>query len=295
MKVAIVGTGMIGTDLLIKAMRSPLLTVDRVLGRRADSPGVIKARELGVRVYLEDGTPDPDQDNSCYTWMIASNAEDSQFRFAAFGESAGECKCQTIDLTPCRIGELCVPAWNLKQAVAARKTSLISCGAQASIPLLAAAWSAMDEPIEYVEVISSIASKSAGPATRANIDEYIHRTEAAIKQFTGAPDAKAVLILNPADPPVDMQTTIRISPAPKELEWVHVEKAISKAVERVQEYVPGYELRVPMTFDSGGMMLSVRVRGQGDWLPPYAGNLDIITSAAIQLAEAKARANGHNP
>jgi acetaldehyde dehydrogenase len=297
MKVAILGTGMIGTDLLVKVHRSPLLECAEFVGRRADSPGIAKAKELGVKCYTQGidefaRLPWGDTFGEHFSkglMMIATDARDSRRVETWVGA-----RVEAIDLTPANHPVLCVPAWNIASAAKERLVSMVSCGAQASIPLLTAAWSAMDEPIEYVEVVSSIASKSAGPATRANIEEYIQRTEAAIKMFTGAPKAKAVLILNPADPPVGMQTTLRIVPSPNDDSYEAAYLAIHKAAERARQYVPGYEI-VFIDWSAACLTVSVRVKGRGDWLPPYAGNLDIITSAAVALAEAKARLHGPNP
>jgi acetaldehyde dehydrogenase len=159
---------------------------------------------------------------------------------------------------------------------------MITCGGQASIPV-AYALSKLHSEIEYIEVASSIASRSAGPATRYNIDEYIDATEGALIKFTNARRAKAILILNPAHPPIDMQTTIYVKIDNPDI--TEARRAVTSMAEQIRKYVPGYEVIVPPTMEGSKLVTTVRVRGNGDHLPQYAGNLDIINCAAVAMAE----------
>jgi acetaldehyde dehydrogenase len=189
-----------------------------------------------------------------------------------------------IDLTPAKLGESCVPAINAESCVeaGAGNINMITCGGQASIPI-AYALAQLGQDIEYIEVASSIASRSAGPATRFNIDEYVDATEGALLKFTGARRAKAILILNPAHPPIDMQTTIYARMGNPDV--AEARKTVTAMAEKIKAYVPGYEVIVPPTLEAGRLITTVRVRGNGDHLPQYAGNLDIINCAAIAVAE----------
>jgi len=193
-----------------------------------------------------------------------------------------------IDMTPAKIGELCVPAINAEQILVSRaqNINMITCGGQASVPI-ANAIAAVQDDIEYIEVASSIASRSAGPATRANLDEYIEATEQALIKFSRARQAKAILILNPARPPIDMQTTIYAKIANPDL--LAIRASVDAMMKRITQYVPGYQLIVPPTIEGGKVIITVKVFGNGDYLPRYAGNLDIINCAAIGIAERIAR------
>jgi acetaldehyde dehydrogenase len=189
-----------------------------------------------------------------------------------------------IDMTPAKLGEFCVPAINAGACLDAgtRNINMITCGGQSSVPI-ANALSQVHADIEYIEVASSIASRSAGPATRYNLDEYIDTTEQALRQFSGARRTKAILILNPAHPPIDMQTTIyaRITNP----DMPAIQASVAAMVEQLTQYVPGYQLIVPPTLEGGKVVITVKVQGNGDYLPQYAGNLDIINCAAVAMAE----------
>jgi acetaldehyde dehydrogenase (acetylating) len=191
-------------------------------------------------------------------------------------------------MTPAKVGDLCVPAINAEQILrsGSQNVNMVTCGGQASVPI-ANALASVQNDIDYIEVASSISSRSAGPATRANLDEYIETTEQALLKFSGAKRAKAILILNPARPPIDMQTTIYAKIRNPDL------KAMRAAVERMMAsiiaYVPGYQLILPPTIEGDKVMTTVKVLGNGDYLPRYAGNLDIINCAAIGIAETIAR------
>lgn len=282
LKVAILGSGNIGSDLLSKVLRSELLECTLFVGRSLSSEGMARASGLGVRVSdasIEAIAQDP---SSCDLVFDATSALAHE-RHSAVLRSLGK---KVIDLTPSNIGEMCVPAVNLAEAVAYDDVNMVTCGGQATIPLAAAIGTVFGS-IDYIEVVSQIASRSAGPATRMNLDEYIETTERGVSRFSGCARSKAILNLNPAVPPVDMQATVYAQVADPDPDAVT--PAIEAMVQRVGQYVPGYELIVPPTVENGRLVVMVRVRGLGDFLPPYAGNLDIINCAAIAIAERHAR------
>ena len=283
-RVAILGTGNIGTDLLIKVMRSESLECRLFVGRNFRSDGMQKASNLGVNISDRglDG--------------IVAQADDIDIVFDATSAAAHHehwpvlqrLGKTVIDMTPAKLGELCVPAINSDQILAsgAQNVNMITCGGQASVPI-ANAIAAVQDDIDYIEVASSISSRSAGPATRANLDEYIETTELALLKFSGAKQAKAILILNPARPPIDMQTTIYAKIRNPDLKAIRA--SVDEMMARIIAYVPGYQLIVPPTIEGGKVMTTVKVLGNGDYLPRYAGNLDIINCAAIGIAETIAR------
>jgi acetaldehyde dehydrogenase len=283
-RVAILGTGNIGTDLLIKAMRSDLLECTLFVGRNFRSDGMQKASNLGVNVSDRglDGIV-AQADNIDIVFDATSAA--AHFEHWPVLKGLGK---TVIDMTPAKVGELCVPAINADKIVSGRSMNInmITCGGQASVPI-ANAIAAVQDDIDYIEVASSISSRSAGPATRANLDEYIETTEQALMDFSGARQAKAILILNPARPPIDMQTTIYAKIRNPDL--AAIRDSVDKMMARIVAYVPGYQLIVPPTVEGGKIMTTVKVLGNGDYLPRYAGNLDIINCAAIGIAEAIAR------
>jgi acetaldehyde dehydrogenase (acetylating) len=280
--IAILGSGNIGTDLLIKVRRSHLLECRLFAGRRMDSPGIVKAQSLGVATSIKGIDAILDDVDGIDLVFDATSARD-HVRHWPLLANAGK---MAIDLTPSNVGEIVVPAVNLDCIGTYRNINMISCGGQASLPLIHA-FRQMQLDIEYVEVVSSIASKSAGPATRLNIDEYIENTEAAICHFSGCHHAKAILILNPATPCINMQTTVSIKTQQPDMEKTR--KAISEVEGRIRLYVPGYQVAVPPVYENNRIVVSVRVTGLGDYLPTYAGNLDIINCAAVACAEQYAR------
>jgi acetaldehyde dehydrogenase len=281
-KVAILGTGNIGTDLLLKIQRSKLMECVAFVGRSASSAGMTKARTLGV--FCSDQSIDffKQADRKIDLVFDATSAKDHLVHAPIFREMG----IRAIDLTPAKIGPMCVPAVNLGECLNEWNLNMVTCGGQASIPL---AWAIgqTHADIEYLEVVSSIASKSAGPATRLNLDEYIQTTEKGLKLLSGAANTKAILILNPATPCIDMQTTVFAKV--RDANIPELEKVLAKVVPRVQTYVPGYQVVLGPILDNGRISLMVRVRGLGDYLPEYAGNLDIINCAAIEMAEEYAK------
>jgi acetaldehyde dehydrogenase len=193
---------------------------------------------------------------------------------------------RVIDLTPAKVGPMCVPAVNMKQCLGEMNLNMVTCGGQASIPI-AYAIGQSQKNVDYVEVVSSIASKSAGPATRINLDEYIGTTEKGIQKFSGATRTKAILNLNPASPCIDMQTTVFAKVSNPDI--AALKGVLLPIIEKIRGYVPGYHLIVEPQVENGRIVVMVRVRGLGDYLPEYAGNLDIINCAALAMAEEYAK------
>lgn len=283
LRVAILGSGNIGSDLLSKVMRSDVLECTLFVGRNLASRGIARAASMGVTVSDRSieaivGSPDV-----CDLVFDATSALD-HVRHAAMLDGLGK---TVIDMTPSNLGTMCVPAVNLLECLEYPNVNMVTCGGQATIPL-AHALGRVHHDIEYIEVVSQIASRSAGPATRVNLDEYIETTERGIVRFSGCVRAKAILNLNPAQPPVDMQATVFARIADPDM--AAITAAVQDMVVRVAGYVPGYELIVPPTLENGRVVVMVRVRGRGDYLPSYAGNLDIINCAAVAVAEGHARA-----
>ena len=282
MKVAVLGSGNIGTDLLVKAMRSPFLDCRLFIGRHLASPGMNKANSLGVRISdlgIDAIASNPD---CCDLVFDATSAMDHRRHWSVLKEL----EKIVIDMTPSRVGEMCIPAINLASCVNYKDVNMVTCGGQASIPLAHVIGQTQEE-VDYIEIVSSIAARSAGPATRLNIDEFVETTEIGIKAFSGCKRAKAILILNPAQPCVDMQTTVFAKVNNPEIE--KLKPAIDIMVRRIQKYVPGYQLIVPPVLENNRIVIMVKVQGLGDYLPRYAGNLDIINCAAIAMAEEYAR------
>lgn len=283
LKVAVLGSGLIGTDLLVKILRSKFLECSVFIGRNLQSQGMAKAASLGVRVSdlsIGEIIKNPD----CCELVFDATSAQSHKAHAPVLEKLGKI---AIDLTPAGVGHMCVPAVNLDECVNYKNVNMITCGGQASIPL-AYVIGQVYPNIEYIEVVSTIASRSAGPATRINLDEYVETTEKGLKFFSRAQKTKAILILNPAQPCINMQTTVIAKMANPDLE--KIKSGIEKMVKKIQDYVPGYQLVVPPTVENNRVIIMIRAQGLGDYLPCYSGNLDIINCAAIATAEKYARA-----
>ena len=282
LKVAIIGSGNIGTDLLIKVLRSPYLECRIFISRRLSSAGMQKALSLGIPVSAE-GIDYIVNNPTCCDLVFDATSAKSHIEHAPILRKLNK---RVIDLTPAKIGLMCVPSVNLAKALNEFNVNMVTCGGQASIPV-AYAIAQTQSDIDYIEVVSTIASRSAGPATRQNIDEYIKTTEDGLKEFSGATRTKAILNLNPAEPCVDMQTTIFAKV--KNPDIPKLSKFFLRQVENIRKYVPGYEIILGPLLENGRIVVMARVRGLGDYLPSYAGNLDIINCAAINMAEAYAR------
>lgn len=277
-RAAIIGSGSIGIDLMYKAMRSPHLDLKMVVGRSLASEGLARARELGVATSAEGIEFLAHHASGIDIVFDATSAQSHRINDQFFRKA----NLLAIDMTPAKIGAICVPSINLDSIATARNVNLVTCGGQASIPLAYAIAQAF-ESLEYIEVASTIASDSAGLATRENINQYILTTEQALRQLSGAGTSKAVLNINPAKPGINMQTTVFAKGSYDSL--ANVQASVRQMVARVQRYVPGYQVVLEPIESKGYLTMSVTVRGSGDYLPAYAGNLDIINCAAIAVAE----------
>jgi len=277
-KAGIIGTGNIGTDLLLKMLKTDFIEPVIFAGRRMTSRGIKIAQDKGVPVT--DKGIDYFIENCCVADVVydCTNALDAKKHAKIFAEQG----VKVIDLTPAKVGDLCVPNINPEAIKTQDNVNMITCGGQASTPLLNVI-SKYCTGLEYIEVVSQIASDSAGMATRLNIDNYIHTTERAITEFTGCDNCKVILNLNPAIPQVDMQTTLFIKAG--DIQFSELNKGIYKTIKRLQEYIPYYELVMPPTINNDVLVLSIKVKGTGDYLPEYAGNLDIINCAAIEVSK----------
>lgn len=283
LKVAIIGSGNIGTDLLIKVLRSPHLECGAFIGRNLSSTGMLKALSLGVPVSAEGINYIVNNPDCCDLVFDATSAK-SHIEHAPIFKKLNK---RAIDMTPAKLGLMSVPSVNLSNCLNEFNVNMVTCGGQASIPVAYAIGQTQTE-VDYIEVVSSISSRSAGPATRQNLDEYIKTTEDGLKEFSGAVRTKAILNLNPAEPCVDMQTTIFAKVASPDIP--KLTERLSLLVANIRKYVPGYEIILGPIVENDRIVVMVRVRGLGDYLPSYAGNLDIINCAAIAMAEEYASA-----
>ncbi|MBN3727442.1 acetaldehyde dehydrogenase (acetylating) [Burkholderia sp. Ac-20379] len=299
-KVAIIGPGNIGTDLMIKVMRnSRHLEMGAMVGVDPNSDGLARAARLGVPTTAEglDGLLKLDVFPQIDVVFDATSAG----AHARHNEVLQAHGVQVIDLTPAAIGPYVIPAINL-EAENASNMNMVTCGGQATIPIVAAV--SQVAKVHYAEIVASISSKSAGPGTRANIDEFTETTRAAIETLGGAARGKAVIVLNPAEPPLIMRDTVFV--LSEHADTARIERSIEAMVARVQAYVPGYRLKQRVQFDAipadrslnvpglgprHGVKTSVflEVEGAAHYLPSYAGNLDIMTSAALACGDMMAR------
>jgi acetaldehyde dehydrogenase len=287
---AIVGSGNIGTDLMFKLRRSELLDLVAVVGIDPASEGLALAREAGL-VATHEG-PDwviehADEIGIVFEATTARVHRDNAPRYSEAGIRA-------VDLTPAKLGPNVVPQVNLDDHLDAPNVNLITCGGQATVPIVAAVRSVAEVP--YAEIVSTVASKSAGPGTRQNIDEFTKTTARALEEVGGAGAGKAIMVLNPAEPPIMMRNTVFCALG-EGFDEATVSKAIHDMVDQVQEYVPGYRLKSDPVFDQGPfatpggptptrVITLLEVEGAADYFPPYAGNLDIMTAAATRVGEA---------
>lgn len=285
-RAAIVGSGNIGTDLLKKLLRSEALDVHSLVGVDPASDGLARAEKLGVRTSSGGVDWLLDQDDRPDLVFEATSA-------AVHAGHAGryeEAGIVAVDLTPAAVGPFVVPVVNLGAHLDATNVNLITCGGQATIPIVAAV--SRVTPVHYAEIVATIASRSAGPGTRANIDEFTQTTARGLECVGGAARGKAIIILNPAEPPLVMRDTVFCAIA-DDADQTAIADSIGRTVAAVQAYVPGFRLLREPQFDppSEGwdgwarVAVFVEVEGAGDYLPRYAGNLDIMTSAALQVGE----------
>jgi len=297
-KVAIIGSGNIGTDLMIKVIRySDSLEMSVMVGIDANSDGLARAKRMGVSITHEgiDGLINMPEWHDIEIIFDATSAKAHHYNYDKIKQFPGK---KIVDLTPAAIGPYLIPAVNIDSLTAVDNVNMVTCGGQATIPMVAAVNRVA--PVHYGEIVASISSKSAGPGTRANIDEFTETTSKAIESVGGAKRGKAIIILNPAEPPLVMRDTIFTLSEMVDVE--EVRKSINEMVELVQTYVPGYQLHQDVQFEEipesnpvfieglghvHGLKTTIflKVVGAGHYLPEYAGNLDIMTSAAKAVGE----------
>jgi len=298
-KVAIIGSGNIGTDLMIKVLRNGQnLEMGVMVGIDPDSDGLARARRMGVVTTHEgaQGLVDMPEFGDIDIVFDATSAGAHKQNAVILRERKAAIKI--IDLTPAAIGPYCVPVVNLEQHLNEGNVNMVTCGGQATIPMVAAV--ARVAKVHYAEIVASISSKSAGPGTRANIDEFTETTAKAIEVVGGAQKGKAIIILNPAEPPMLMRDTVYV--LSDDMDEAKIEASVNEMVKAVNTYVPGYRLKQSVQFDRipenqpinipelgrfHGLKTSIflEVEGAAHYLPAYAGNLDIMTSAALGTAE----------
>jgi len=279
---AIIGPGNIGTDLLIKLKRNPSLEPRWMVGIDPESDGLKRAREMGLNTTAEgvDGLiPHLRKDNIRIVFDATSayaHAENSR-KVNAHG-------ALMIDLTPAAIGPYCIPPVNLKAHMGSGEmnVNMVTCGGQATIPMVAAI--SRVQPVAYGEIVATVASRSIGPGTRKNIDEFTRTTAAAVEKIGGAEKGKAIIVVNPAEPPLIMRDTVHCLTV-DEPDQAAITDSIHAMLREVQQYVPGYRLVNGPVFDGKRISVFLEVRGLGDYLPEYAGNLDIMTASAARTAQ----------
>ncbi|MFA5275869.1 MAG: acetaldehyde dehydrogenase (acetylating) [Candidatus Omnitrophota bacterium] len=282
-KVGIIGTGNIGTDLLFKIIRSDVLECGIFTGRNPDSEGIRRAQALGINTS-SDSIEAIQNDPGCCDIVFDATSAGVHQRNAPILKKLNK---YAIDLTPSKIGKMCVPVINMRECLKVDNINLITCGGQAAIPIISAIMK-VHPGTEYIELVSSISSESAGQGTRLNIDEFTQTTRDAIEKFTKVKKAKAIIVLNPAEPPVLMHNTIYAKIKKPNLN--KLKKEITAMARSIQKYVPGYKITLGPVAESDRVTAMIEVIGRGDYLPKYSGNLDIITCAAVNMAEAYARA-----
>jgi acetaldehyde dehydrogenase len=283
-RAAILGSGNIGTDLMYKLKRSKLLVPTIMAGIIAESEGLARARQEGLTTTAE-GIDGLLKHRDLFDIVFEATTASAHKKHAPLLKDA---KKIAIDLTPAAVGPYVIPLVNLSEHLGASNVNLVSCGGQATVPLVSALGAA--GPVDYAEIVATIASKSAGPGTRQNIDEFTDTTARGLEKIGGAARGKAIIVLNPAEPPILMRNTVYGVVA--SADSATIEKSVEAMVDRIKQYVPGYRLRAkPLIEDVPGergkkkVTLYVEVEGAGDYLPKYAGNLDIMTSAAVKVGE----------
>jgi acetaldehyde/propanal dehydrogenase len=281
-KCALIGSGNIGTDLMYKLKRSALLEPVWMVGIDPASEGLALARKLGLKTTDQgvDGLVPHVKADDIRIAFDATSAyvhKQNSDKLTALG-------VKMIDLTPAAIGPFCVPPVNLKEHLGKNEmnVNMVSCGGQATIPMVYAV--SRVQPVKYGEIVATVASKSVGPGTRKNIDEFTRTTAAGVEKVGGAKQGKAIIVINPAEPPLIMRDTIHCltEDEPRQDE---ITASVHEMVKEVQKYVPGYTLKNGPVFDGNRVTVFMEVAGLGDYLPKYAGNLDIMTASAARTAE----------
>jgi acetaldehyde/propanal dehydrogenase len=266
----------------MKAMRSEFIEPVWMVGVVADSPGLARAKEMGLKTTA-DGVEGMLPTMKADGVQICFDAT-SAYVHAENSRMVNEQGAVMIDLTPAAIGPFCIPPVNLSEAVDAKamNVNMVTCGGQATIPMVAAV--SRVQPVEYGEIVATVSSRSVGPGTRQNIDEFTRTTSGAVEKVGGAKKGKAIIIINPAEPPLMMRDTIHCL-TEGEPDQAAITESVHAMVKEVQKYVPGYHLVNGPIFDGRKVSVFMEVEGLGDFLPKYAGNLDIMTAAALRTAE----------
>ena len=279
---ALIGSGNIGTDLLAKLLRSPVLKPIWMVGIDPDSDGLRRAGELGLKT-TSDGVDGMLAHMEADRVQIVFDAT-SAYAHAENSRKVNARGAMMIDLTPAAIGPYCVPPVNLRQHIGKRamNVNMVTCGGQATIPMVHAV--SRVQPVRYAEIVATVASRSAGPGTRKNIDEFTRTTAGAIAKVGGAAQGKAIIVINPAEPPLIMRDTVHCL-LEGEPQVDEIKASVDAMIREVQTYVPGYRLVNGPVIDGDRVSIYLEVEGLGDYLPRYAGNLDIMTAAAVRTAE----------
>ena len=281
-KCALIGPGNIGTDLLAKLQRSPVLEPVWMVGIDPNSDGLQRAREMGIKTTADgvDGLVPHIRSDGVQIVFDATSA----YVHAENSRKVNAQGAMMIDLTPAAIGPYCVPPVNLKEHIGKREmnVNMVTCGGQATIPMVYAV--SRVQPVAYGEIVATVSSRSVGPGTRKNIDEFTRTTAGAIEAVGGAHQGKAIIVINPAEPPLIMRDTIHCLTV-DEPRVAEIEASLHDMIREVQKYVPGYKLVNGPVFDGRRVSIFMEVEGLGYYLPKYAGNLDIMTASAARTAE----------
>lgn len=282
LKTVIIGPGNIGTDLLMKIMRSDWIEPVWMVGIDPGSAGLKRAAELGLNISTcgVDGMLDKVIEDDIRIAFDATSA----YVHAENSRKLNALGVIMIDLTPAAIGPYCIPPVNLKQHTKKLEmnVNMVTCGGQATIPMVAAV--SQVQEVDYGEIVATVSSRSVGPGTRQNIDEFTRTTAGAVEKVGGAKKGKAIIVINPAEPPLMMRDTIHCLTKDTP-DQVKITESVHNMVKEVQKYVPGYKLVNGPVFDGNKVSIFMEVKGLGDFLPDYAGNLDIMTAAALRTAE----------
>ena len=291
-RVAIVGSGNIGTDLMYKLLEEPgHMELAMVAGIEPESEGLKRARDEGIEATHEGIQPVLDEPN--IKIVFEATSAKAHVQNAPKYKEAGKI---AVDLTPAAQGPYVVPTANLTEHLDEENVNLMTCGAQATTPMAYAV--SRVTPVRYAEMVSTVASLSAGPGTRQNIDEFTFTTAWGLEEIGGAQEGKAIIVLNPADPPLIMRNTVYVVPEEDEVDEEKITDSVNEVVAEVQKAVPGYQLKNGPTFDERDtpwgekkpvIMMFLEVEGAGHFLPKYSGNLDIMTAAARKVGEGFAR------